>query len=126
MNNKILGTIAISLIVGGGVGYGFAKYQAPSTSVHTGSTNTAISGEHTMDSSMLNMVANLKSKTGDARDISFLEGMIVHHQGAIDMAQVISQNTKRPELKKMAENIINAQTSEITTMQNWLKQWFGR
>lgn len=86
----------------------------------------AVSGKHTMDSSMANMLNALEAQSGDARDINFLEAMIVHHQGAVEMAQVIAGSTKRSELKEMAEDIISAQTSEIATMQEWLKRWFGR
>ncbi len=118
----------VSLLVGGGAGYGIAQFKTPTEPTHVGTSDSApaMSGEHSMDSSMSSMLSDLKKQTGDARDAAFLESMIVHHQGAIDMAQLIAGSTKRPELKKMAEDIINAQTSEITTMQGWLTQWFGR
>lgn len=130
MNNTIIGAVVISLIIGGGAGYGIALYQAPETPVHPGASNpapiAAVSGEHSMNSSMTSMIDDLKKRSGEERDIAFLEGMIVHHQGAIEMAQVVAKSTKRPELKQMAEAIISAQTAEIATMQEWLKQWFGR
>ena len=58
--------------------------------------------------------------TGDA-DIDFVKGMIPHHQGAIDMAQVLLEKGKDPELKKLAEGIIKAQEAEIKMMNEWLK-----
>ncbi len=58
--------------------------------------------------------------TGDA-DIDFVEGMIPHHQGAIDMAKVVLEKGKDPEIKKLAEGIVKAQESEISMMQDWLK-----
>jgi uncharacterized protein (DUF305 family) len=57
--------------------------------------------------------------TGDA-DIDFVQGMIPHHQGAIDMANVVLKNGKDPEIKKLAEGIIKAQESEIKLMNDWL------
>lgn len=57
--------------------------------------------------------------TGDA-DIDFVEGMIPHHQGAIDMAKVVLEKGKDPEIKKLAEGIVKAQESEIKMMQDWL------
>ena len=42
------------------------------------------------------------------------------------MAEMIVSETKRPELQGMAEAIIETQTEEITTMEGWLKQWYGR
>lgn len=58
--------------------------------------------------------------TGDA-DIDFVRGMIPHHQGAVDMAKVVLEKGKDPEIKKMAEQVIKAQESEILFMNNWLK-----
>jgi uncharacterized protein (DUF305 family) len=72
------------------------------------------------------MVSNLKDKKGEDLDLAFLEGMIVHHEGAIEMAKIVVEKTKRPEIKKLAEDIINAQSGEIKLMKGWLSQWYGR
>jgi len=81
-------------------------------------------GQH--GSAQTPMVDELKIKSGDSLDAAFLDGMIVHHQQAIDMANVVLGRTKRPEIKQMAQDIISVQTKEIETMQGWLKVWFGR
>jgi len=56
--------------------------------------------------------------TGDA-DKDFVAGMIPHHQGAIDMAQVELKYGKDPDMKKMAEAVIRDQTREIEEMKAW-------
>ena len=61
------------------------------------------------------------SATGDA-DVDFVRGMIPHHQGAVEMAKILKEHGKDPELQKMADEIISAQEKEISFMQDWLKK----
>jgi uncharacterized protein (DUF305 family) len=58
--------------------------------------------------------------TGNA-DIDFVRGMIPHHQGAVDMAKTVIAFGKDPQIRKLAEEIVKAQESEIALMQAWLK-----
>lgn len=58
-------------------------------------------------------------------DQHFIEQMIPHHEGAIAMATLALQKSKRPEIKTLAQAIITAQTKEIGDMQTWYKNWFG-
>jgi uncharacterized protein (DUF305 family) len=59
--------------------------------------------------------------TGNA-DVDFVRGMIPHHQGAIDMAKTVIAFGKDPAVRKLAEEIIKAQESEIALMNEWLKK----
>jgi uncharacterized protein (DUF305 family) len=58
-------------------------------------------------------------------DLRFIDGMIPHHQGAVAMSKEAQQKSERPEIKKLADEIIKAQTTEITELQTWRKQWYA-
>lgn len=56
-------------------------------------------------------------------DRAFIEDMIPHHQMAVMMASMLKNGTDRPEMKKLADDIILAQTAEIDVMRDWLIEW---
>ena len=56
--------------------------------------------------------------TGDA-DKDFVNGMIPHHQGAVDMAQAELKYGKDPQMRKLAQSIIASQNKEIALMKTW-------
>jgi len=55
-----------------------------------------------------------------AADVQFMQGMIGHHSQAIVMSKWVPTHDASPSLRTLAERIINAQTDEINTMQQWL------
>ncbi len=76
-----------------------------------------------MGMSMEDMSMMLQGKTGDDFDKAFLEGMIPHHQGAIEMAKAALQSAGHQEIKQMATDIISAQQKEIDMMKQWENAW---
>ncbi|MEH1902919.1 DUF305 domain-containing protein [Nostoc sp.] len=59
-------------------------------------------------------------------DLRFLDAMIPHHHGAVEMAKEAQQKSKRPEIKKLADNIIKSQNQEITQMKQWRQAWYPK
>lgn len=79
-----------------------------------------------MDSMMMDMLSGMRGKSGTELEKVFLEEMIAHHQGAVDMALLLLKDkTIKPELAQFAQKIVTAQTEEIVMQKKWLKDWFG-
>lgn len=57
-------------------------------------------------------------------DLRFIDGMIPHHEGAVIMASYALQKSKRPEIKKLANEIIKAQNKEIAELKQWRQTWY--
>ena len=56
-------------------------------------------------------------------DVTFAQGMIPHHQGAIEMAELAEGRTSNTKVLDLASRIEKAQDSEIETMTEWLTSW---
>jgi len=132
-NTLIIG--AILLVVGLGVGYGIGASKTPSTPAPASQNSGmhmmpdgSMMGDNSsgMSGMMMDMNAALRGKTGDALDKAFIDEMIVHHEGAVEMAQILLAGTKRPELIKLGNDIVTAQTGEIEMMKQWRTDWFSR
>lgn len=78
---------------------------------------------HDSELSMDEMSADLRTKTGDSFDEAFLNMMIDHHEGAVDMAESALDNAKHEEIKRLANDIIAAQEGEINMMKAWQEDW---
>lgn len=72
---------------------------------------------------MADMGNALKDLSGDAFDKKFLELMVEHHQGAVDMAKPGATNASHQQVKDLAAAIITAQTVEIEKMKQWQADW---
>jgi uncharacterized protein (DUF305 family) len=62
---------------------------------------------------------------GEYSDERFIDAMVPHHQGAIDMAEVALENAEHLELLQLAENVISTQQAEIEQLRSIKEQEFG-
>jgi len=73
-------------------------------------------------------MAELTAATGPRFERLWLQGMIYHHQGALDMAREQQQRQfetgRQPYgIDVMVDDILVVQRAEITKMRGWLEQW---
>ena len=61
--------------------------------------------------------------THNDADTRFAQMMIVHHQGAIEMAELVAEEAGTDEVRSLAERIAAAQDPEIDLMSGWLEEW---
>ena len=111
------GALVIGLLVGGAIGAGQERGGY-------GDRDERMGGNTQMHGAMQGMTTGLTGLQGDAFDKAFLAEMIVHHQGAVAMAELALTNSKHQEIKDMAQKIIAAQNAEITQMQAWQNSWY--
>lgn len=75
---------------------------------------------HTMDGMLSPEQMEALEKAKDTEfDKLFLEGMILHHKGAIEMTQMVVESSNK-EIRDLAESIISSQTSQIEQMKKLL------
>jgi len=58
-------------------------------------------------------------------DRAFIDMMVPHHEGAVVMAKQLLKDGENAKLRKMADDVIDAQTKEIAQMREWRKDWYG-
>jgi uncharacterized protein (DUF305 family) len=82
-----------------------ASSGSPSSASHPGSASASVAAIH------------------NAADVSFVQNMIAHHQGAIEMAKLAATRASSQQVKDLATRIEAAQAPEITDMTSWLTAW---
>ncbi len=98
-----------------------AQLMASSASMPMGAMQKGAGGPDAMKQSMMGgMDAMQKMPMSGDPDKDFAMMMKIHHQGALDLAQVELDQGKSPEMKAMAKSIIAAQKKEIAQFDRWL------
>ncbi|MEV0697215.1 DUF305 domain-containing protein [Saccharopolyspora sp. NPDC050389] len=59
----------------------------------------------------------------NAADVTFAQGMIPHHEQAIEMSRLAPERAQSEEVKNLARQIEAAQGPEIQTLTGWLRDW---
>ncbi len=62
---------------------------------------------------------------GKYSDERFIDAMVPHHQGAVEMAEVALENAEHEEIRRLAENIVSTQEAEIEELKDIKQDEFG-
>jgi uncharacterized protein (DUF305 family) len=71
------------------------------------------------------MAREMVMEDGRYSDRAFIDAMVPHHQGAVDMAEVALGNADHEEIRSLAEDIVSAQEAEIEELKAIKQQEFG-
>jgi len=123
MNMNAIITSVIGLVIGVGGTLGVSALMSNGDNKQTAITQQQAAETEGTPMSMSEMNKQLENLSGDDYDKAFLEMMIAHHQGAIDMAKLSSTRAKNDKIKQLSTDIIAAQEKEIAEMQQWQMDW---
>lgn len=84
---------------------------------HAMPMGSVMPGMATMDD-----LARLRDGPDGEADATFLQLMIRHHRGGVAMAEAVIERTQRPEVRRLAQAIVDGQTAEIRAMQDLLRR----
>lgn len=90
--------------------------------MNTSKSEQSVATDHST-MSMSDMSKQLEGLNGDDYDKAFIEMMIDHHEGAVDMAKLSDARAKHDEVKQLSKDIIVAQEKEMANMKQWQKDW---
>ena len=79
-----------------------------------------------MTQGQMRSMERFENFTGAEYEIRFMQSMIRHHWAAIREAEECLESAEHPELIGLCSNIKSVQLDEISQMQTWLDQWYGR
>lgn len=102
------------------VGFGCSSHTASNTAQSDVDHSRMDHGD--MDHSTMKSSPNASSAP---YDLQFIDTMIAHHQGAVDMAKPCGARAEQAEIKKLCAEITASQQKEIDEMRSWRDKWFA-
>ena len=61
-------------------------------------------------------LAELRDAQGTAAELLFLDLMVAHHEGGVQMAEAALERATRPEVRRLAQAVVDSQTAEIAVL----------
>lgn len=139
MNVNTVAIVVIAVLVGGISGYVLSNqtsnHASPGMMSQDFEDDTVPMGMHRMpDGTLMSNDGAMGSMSGMdhmmemmvSSERGFIEGMIPHHQEAVDTAkEVIERGGSTAEIRQLVADIVVAQEAEIAEMKQWYEDWYG-
>jgi uncharacterized protein (DUF305 family) len=71
------------------------------------------------------MASGMLMEDGRYSDERFIDAMVPHHRGAVEMAEVALENAEHEEIRRLSEEIVSAQEAEIRELKSIKEEEFG-
>jgi uncharacterized protein (DUF305 family) len=82
-------------------------------------------GHGSMDMGSGGMARQMVTENGKYSDKAFINSMVPHHRGAVEMAEVALENGEHEEIIELSENVISSQQAEIEELKSIKQEEFG-
>jgi len=125
----LLSAVALTAAACGGAGGGAGNMDHGGMGKDGGGEgeNTTMEGtEHSMmDSGTGGMASGMLMENGRYSDERFIDAMVPHHRGAVEMAEVALENAEHEEIRQLSKDIVSAQEAEIEELKGIKQEEFG-
>ena len=121
----LLSAVALTVAACGGAGGNAGG--ASNSGANEGQKNNGMEGmgHSKMDHGSGGMASGMLMENGRYSDERFIDAMVPHHQGAVEMAEVALANAEHEEIEQLAENIVSTQKAEIKELKKIKQEQFG-
>lgn len=92
---------------------------------HTQRAKHGSGGMKGMDHGFGGMASGMLMKNGKYSDERFIDAMVPHHEGAVEMARIAAKKAEHPEIEHLAEKIISDQKAEINELESIKREEYG-
>jgi uncharacterized protein (DUF305 family) len=126
----LLSAVALTVAACGGMAGGAGNMDHGGTGKDGAGENGNNTGMKGMERSRMDrgsggVASGMLMENGRYSDERFIDAMVPHHQGAVEMAEVALENAEHEEIKQLSENIVSTQEAEIGELKEIKQEEFG-
>jgi len=126
----LLSAVALTVAACGGAGGGAGNMDHGGTGKDGAGEDAKNNGMESMERSRMDRgsdgtASGMLMENGRYSDERFIDAMVPHHQGAVEMAEVALENAEHEEIRQLSESIVSTQKTEIGELKEIKQDEFG-